>query len=64
MSREGLGWFFFRMFFYHFVDTGLRVQVIFRKERTAENKDIDFEIEDISTSAHCYWSLKKISCRV
>ena len=51
------------MFVYHFVDPGWRVFVIFRKERTAENEEIDFEIGDIGTSAHLYWRLKRISCR-
>ena len=47
------------MFVYHFADPELRVQIIFRKERTAENggeegrgDGIDFEIVDIDTSAH------------
>ena len=32
------------MFVYHFVDPDLRVVIIFRKERTAENGVADFEI--------------------
>ena len=48
---------------YYFVDFDLRVEIIFRKEGTAENGQIDFEIGDISTSAHWYWRLKTISCR-
>ena len=32
------------MFVYHFVNPDLRVEIIFRKERTAENGRIDFEI--------------------
>ena len=40
------------MFVYHFVNPDLRVEIIFRKERTAENGRIDFEIMDIDTSAH------------
>ena len=35
------------MFVYHFVDPDLRVEIIFRKEGTAENGGIDFEIGDI-----------------
>ena len=31
--------------------------MIFRKEGTAENGDVDFEKGDIGTSAHWYWSL-------
>ena len=42
------------MFVYHFVNPKLRVDIIFRKERTAENEEIDFEIVDIDTSAHWY----------
>ena len=42
----------------HFVDPGLKVEVVFRKEGTAENGGIDF---DIGTSAHWYWKLKKIA---
>ena len=42
------------MFVYCFVDTVLRVEIIFRKERTAESGGIDFEIVDIVTSAHWY----------
>ena len=39
---------------YRFVDPGLRVEIIFRKERTGENEGINFEIVDIDTSAHWY----------
>ena len=42
------------MFMYHFVNPDLRVEIIFRKERTAENRGIDFEIKDIDTSANWY----------
>ena len=51
------------MFVYHFVDPDLRVEIIFRKEVTAENGGTDFEIGDIGTSAHCYWRLKNLSSR-
>ena len=51
------------MFVYHLVDPDLRVKIIFRKEGTAEYGGTDFEIGDIGISAHCYWSLKKISYR-
>ena len=37
---------------YYFVNPDLWVEIIFRKERTAENGRIDFEIMDIDTSAH------------
>ena len=40
-----------RMFVYHSADLDMRVEIIFRKEKTAENDLIDFEIGDISTSA-------------
>ena len=42
------------IFVSHFVDPGLRVEIIFRKERTGENEGINFEIVDIDTSAHWY----------
>ena len=32
------------MFVYHFVNPGLRVEITFRKERTAKKWSIDFEI--------------------
>ena len=38
------------MFVYYFVHPDLRVEIIFRKGRTAESEGIDFEIEDIDTS--------------
>ena len=40
------------MFVHHFVDSGLSVEIIFRKERTAENRGTDFEMGDIGTSTH------------
>ena len=40
------------MFVYSFGDADLRVEIILRKERTTESEGIDFEIEDIDTSAH------------
>ena len=40
------------MFVCHFVDLDLRVEVFFKKEGTAENGGIDFELGDIGTSAH------------
>ena len=46
------------MFFYNFVDPGLRVEIFFNKEGTAENGNIDFEIGDLGTSAHLYWRLR------
>ena len=42
------------MFVYYFVDSDVRVEIIFRKERTSEKGGIDFEIVDIDTSAHWY----------
>ena len=42
------------MFLYHFVDSDVRVEIIFRKERTAEGGGNDFEIVDIDTSVHWY----------
>ena len=42
------------MFVYCFVDPYLRVEMIFRKERTAESGGIDFETVGIGTSAHWY----------
>ena len=42
------------MFVYYFVDPDLRVEIIFRKERTAESGGIDFEIVDTDTFAHWY----------
>ena len=53
VNCEGIGWVIIdSMLVYHFVDPDLRVEIIFRKEATAENGRIDFEIEDIGTSAH------------
>ena len=37
------------MFVYYFADLDLRVEIIFRKERTAESGEIDFEIVNIDT---------------
>ena len=51
------------IFVYHFADSDMRVEIIFRKKGTAENGDIDFEIGDIGSSAHWYWRLKKNSWR-
>ena len=42
------------MFVYHLVSLNLRVEITFRKEGTAENGGIDFEIVDTDTSAHLY----------
>ena len=42
------------MLVYHFVDSDLRVEIIFRKAGTAESKGIDFEIVDIGISEHWY----------
>ena len=39
----------------------LRVEIFFGKEGAAENKGVDFEVGDISTSTHLYWRLKKIA---
>ena len=45
------------MFVYYFVDPDLRAETIFRKDRTAESREIDFDIVDIGTSAHWYKSI-------
>ena len=42
------------MFVYYFVYPDLRIEIIFRKEGTAESGWIDFEIVDIDTSVHWY----------
>ena len=42
------------MFVYYFVDPNLRVEIIFRKKRTAESGWIDFEIVNIDISTHSY----------
>ena len=42
------------MFVYYFVDPDLKVETIFRKERTEESARIDFEIVDIDSCAHWY----------
>ena len=52
------------MFVYHFVDLYMRVEIFLEKEGPGENGGVDFEIENISTSANLYWRLKKISSRV
>ena len=43
-----------QMFVYYFVNSDLRVKIIFRRERTEESGGFDFEIVDIDTSAHWY----------
>ena len=45
------------IFVYYFVYPGLRVEIIFKKERAAESGGIDFEMVDIDTSAHWYESI-------
>ena len=48
------------MFVYYFVYPGLRVEIIFKKERAAESGGgggIVFEMVDIDTSAHWYESI-------
>ena len=44
------------MFVYYFVDPDLRVEINFRKEKTAE-RGVDFEIVNIDSSAHWYLSI-------
>ena len=39
---------------YHFIDPDLRVEIIFRRQGTAENGVIDFGIGDVGTSAKWY----------
>ena len=59
------------MFVYHFVDSDLRVEIIFRKDETSENGGIDFDIgyrdntlsyKDIGTF-HTVLEVEEISCR-
>ena len=40
------------MLIYYFFDPDLRVEIIFRKERTAEGGRIDFKVVDIDTSVY------------
>ena len=42
------------MFIYHFVDPDLRVEIFFKKDETAENGGVDFELGEIGTSTHLY----------
>ena len=42
------------MFIHHFADPDLRVGTFFEKDEAAENMGVDFEIGEISTSAHLY----------
>ena len=53
------------MFVYHFLNPDLRVEIIFRKEGTAENGGIDFEIRDMATRYLCTLVLEvqEVSCR-
>ena len=50
-------------FVHHFVDPDLTLEKFFEKDRTAENRGADFEIDGKATPANVYWSLKKISCK-
>ena len=47
----------------HLVGSDLRVNAFVEKDGAAEDGGVNFVIGDISTSAHLYWMLKKISCR-
>ena len=51
------------MFVSHFFDPDLRVEIFFEKEGAAENRGVDFEIEDIGNSVHLYRRMKKLSCK-
>ena len=51
------------MFVSHCVDPVLRVEVFFENEQAAENGDVDFEIGDISTSAHLYGGRRKFHAK-
>ena len=51
------------MFVYHFVDPDLRIEIIFRKEGTAENEGVELEKGYVGTSAHHYLKSEKISSR-
>ena len=42
------------MFVYYFVNPDLRLEITFRKERTAKSGGIDFKIVNIDTSTHGY----------
>ena len=42
------------VFVYHFVDRKQRVEIIFRREGTEENREIDFKIGDVGISVHWY----------
>ena len=42
------------MFVYHFEDPDLKIETFFEKGETGENGGVNFEIGDISTSAHLY----------
>ena len=65
INCEGLGSHLTVCLFNYFVDSGLRVEIIFRKEKTLENGGIDFEIVNICTSAprvhflQCYANLSQ-----
>ena len=52
------------MFISHFVDPDLRIEIFFEKQGAAKNAAVDFEIGDIDTSAHLYWRLMELSCKV
>ena len=41
------------MFVYHFLHPDLRFEIFFEKEGVADNRDLNFEIEDRGTSAYC-----------
>ena len=43
------------MFDYDFVGPDLSVEIFFGKHEEAENRDVNFQIRDIDTSAHLYW---------
>ena len=51
------------IFVYHFVDLDLKVEIFFEKEGAVENRDVDFEIGDVGTSAHLYWRMTTILFR-
>ena len=51
------------MFVCNFVDLDLMVEIFFKIDGAAENKDVDFEIGNIGTSARLHSRVKKISCR-
>ena len=51
------------MFVYHFLHPDLRFEIFFEKEGVADNRDLNFEIEDRGTSAYCDLGAEENLCR-